>query len=74
MKQKILMYLVAALCGGCMLASAVLLGYSAAWLIVNYSSAINLLYYVACGAHVLLSLVALVCSYVITRNIIADGI
>jgi len=72
MKQTIKMYLVAALCGGCMLALAVLLGYLAVWYIINYSTAKNPLYYVWCGANVLLSLVALVCSYVITRNIIAD--
>ena len=74
MKQKIETYLVAALCGGCLLALAVLLGYLAAWYIVNYSPARNPLYYVWCGANVLLSLLALTCSYVITRNIIADGI
>lgn len=74
MKQKIKMYLVAALCGGCMLALAVLLGYLAAWYIVNFSPARNPSYYVYCGANVLLSLSALVGSYVITRNIIADGI
>lgn len=74
MKQKIKTYLVAALIGGCMLALAVLLGYFAAWYIINYSPASNPSYYVYCGAIVLLSLLALACSCVITRNIIADGI
>jgi len=72
MKQTIKMYLVAALCGGSMLALAVLLGYLAVWYIVNYSPARNPLYHLACGVNVLLSLSALVGSCVITRNIIVD--
>lgn len=74
MKQTIKTYLVAALVGGCMLALAVLLGYLAYWYIVNYSYSANVLYYVWCGANILLSLLALACSYVITRNIIDDGL
>ena len=74
MKQKILMYLVAALCGGSLLALAVLLGCFAVWYIVNYSPVSNPSYYLYCGANVLLSLSALVGSYVITRNIIDDSI
>ena len=74
MKQKIKMYCVAALCGGCLLSLAVLMGYLSIWYIVNYSMAKNPLYYVWCGFDVLCAMAFSVGAYVVSRNIIDDGI
>lgn len=74
MKQTIKTYLVATLCGGCMLALGVLFAYLSVWYIVNYSIEKNSLYYIWCGVNILWALSLLLGSYVISHNIIDDGL